>query len=228
MESSIDSDNEVARLKRKLESEYELTCERLKFGKYDLDLYRPADPNVIMDDEMLEKTYAEMQWQPYWAQAWEASNGLCEFLASKDLSDLRVLDLGCGLGITTALLLAAGANVIAGDNAPPALEFTRLNTWPWRDRCEICTVDWNKSVIETPFDLIIGSDILYDRADIVPLDQFFRQHLNRGGYVILADPSRAMTREFLDKFAELGWNQTTTMIELKQTKFPSRIVEMRP
>jgi predicted nicotinamide N-methyase len=181
-----------------------------------------------MDDEMLEKTYAEMQWQPDWAQAWEASNGLCEFLAEKDLSGLRVLDLGCGLGITTALLLAAGANVISGDNAPPALEFTKLNTWRWRERCDIRTIDWNKSVIETPFDLIIGSDILYDRADIVPLDRFFRRHLTPGGYVILADPSRAMTREFLDKFAELGWKQTTTMIELKQTKFPSRIVEMRP
>lgn len=228
MESSIDSDIEVARLKRKLESEYELTCDRFVFGSYEFDLYRPQDPNAIMDDEVVEQTYAEMRWQPYWAQAWEAGNGLCEFLASINLLGLQVLDLGCGLGMTTALLLAAGANVIAGDNAPPALEFTRLNTWLWRDRCDIRTVDWNKSVIETPFDLIIGSDILYDRADIVPLDRFFRQHLNRDGQVILADPSRAMTREFLDKFAELGWKQTTTMIELEQTKFPSRIVEMRP
>ena len=88
-------------------------------------------------------------------------------------------------------------------------------------------IDWNKSVIETPFDLIIGSDILYDRADIGRLDRFFRCHLNNDGCVILADPSRAMTRDFLDHFAEMGWKQTTTMIEIQQTRFPSRIVEMR-
>ena len=119
MDSSIDSDNEIARLRHKLNSEFELTCERRAFGRFEFDLYRPIDPNAIMDDETLEQTYADMQWQPYWAQAWEASNGLCEFLAGKTLVNQRVLDLGCGLGITAALLLSAGANVIAGDNAPP-------------------------------------------------------------------------------------------------------------
>ncbi len=115
---------------------------------------------------------------------------------------------------------------MAGDNAPPAVEFARLNTWPWRANCRVLPIDWHRTVLDGAFDLIVGSDILYERREIEPLDRFFRRHLTDQGTVLLADPSRPMTREFLQHFARLGWNQETAEVHSERTRLPTRVVTM--
>ncbi len=199
---------------------------QLRHGQ--LDFWRPADPNALLDDQTLLNSHDELPWQPYWAQAWEASRGLCSWLGDRELEGLRVLEPGCGLGVTAAAALAGGARVVCGDNAPPALDFALLNTWPWRERCEVCFIDWHTTRTAGQFDLIAGSDIVYDRREVLPLNRFFRAHLRPGGRVVLSDPSRAMTREFLQMFADLGWSQSVSQVSSDGARQPTRIVEMQP
>ena len=193
-----------------------------------LAFWRPEDAEAILDDETLNQPHEALPWQPYWAQAWEACRGMCHHLSSLPLQGLEVLEPGCGLAITAAAALAGGAHVVCGDNAPPALDFAVVNTWPWRDRVEVGLIDWRETRLDRQFDLIVGSDIVYDRREVEPLDRFFRQHLHQAGRVILSDPSRAMTREFLEHFDRLGWHQDVSCVNLEQLRQPTRIVTMQP
>lgn len=224
----VDDADTVADVRMRLSKAFDIAEEAWTFSGKPFTFVRPRDPEAILDDTVLSQAYDEMEWTPYWAQAWEASIGLCDFLAGQKLDGKRTMDLGCGLGMTSAVLLEAGATVVAGDNAPPALDFARLNTWPWRERCDVRAIDWRSSSIRPRFDLIVGSDILYDRADIEVLSRFFFDHLVTGGEVLLADPGRLMTGPLLAMLSDLGWSQSTRFWESKLTRYPTRLVTCRP
>lgn len=218
--------NDFDALLKNAESQLPLVRDSIQFGSHRVDYYRPSDPESILDEETLLSDHGELEWQPYWAQAWDASVGMAEYLVNQDLKNQCVLDLGCGIGMTSALLLAIGAEVVCGDNAPPSLLFAELNTWPWRQRAQVQFIDWHKTLLEQHFDTIVGSDIVYERQEVGPLDRFFRNHLKPDGKVILSDPSRPMTREFLTMFSQLGWSLEETTIGIEQIKQPIRIVTL--
>ncbi len=205
----------------------EIVKDSLQLGSCQIQYYRPADPESILDDETLLSAHGQLAWQPYWAQAWEAGLGLCQFMLDQPLSNRKILDLGCGIGLTAAWMLKQGGDVACGDNAPPALLFARLNTWPWRDRVSVHRIDWHHTRLGECFEIIVGSDIVYDRAEVPALDRFFRQHLQTAGRVILSDPSRPMTREFLSTFEQLGWILQEASVVVPKVRQLIRIVTMR-
>jgi len=228
MDENLETESgDLSKLLDQLREQFEIADEQFSFGSHNIRLYRPADPESILDDETLIKPYQELQWQPYWAQAWDASVGMCHYLADQPLESRSVLDLGCGIGLTSALLAAAGAIVTCGDNAPPSLTFAKANTWPWRRRTIVQLIDWHKTVLPDSYELIVGSDIVYDRIEVAPLDRFFRRHLRTDGQVLLGDPSRPMTREYLEMFRQLGWKLSEETRQVKTLRNPIRIVKMR-
>lgn len=214
-------------LLKKAGEEFPYAKDSIRFGKHTIEYYRPADPEAVLDEETLLSAHGELAWQPYWAQAWDAGLGMCQHVGDMDLRGKRILDLGCGIGLTSALLLAAGADLVCGDNAPPSLLFAEINTWPWRERAEVKHIDWHATELEQSFDTIVGSDIVYERGEVAPLDRFFRQHLLASGSVILSDPSRPMTREFLKMFQQLGWELRESEIPVEGVRQPIRIVTMK-
>lgn len=212
------------------QADYSIEAKAIQFGDQLIEYYQPSDPESILDDETLLSTHGELDWQPYWAQTWDASIGMCQYLADtrtpQNLAGLQVLDLGCGIGLTSAYLASQGAQLVCGDNAPPSLLFTEINTWPWHDACQIQFVDWHTTELDQSFDLIVGSDIVYDRKEVAPLDLFFRRHLRPEGHVLLSDPSRPMTREFLQMFKNLDWKMHQRPVEREETRNQTRVVEM--
>lgn len=209
-----------------LSPSFRTTTESLNISGVTFQFTRPEDPDSLLDDQTLLQSHDELPWQPYWAQAWEAADGMMAFLLEQDLNGQSVLDVGCGLGLTSAAALHRGANVVLGDNAPPALLFAEINTWPWRERANVVHLDWHTTTLGRRFDWIVGSDILYDRADIPFLDRFFRNHLADAGRLILSDPSRAMTKDFLKEFEGLSWMIDVTMREGSGSR-PIRIMDFR-
>lgn len=171
---------------------------------------RVEDPDQILEQtEFCEKSPDDQQvaWQPYWAEAWAAAETTANELAATVKPDMRVMDLGCGLGLTGAVAAARGARVMMADHAPPALLFAELNTWPWREHVEICRVDWRNDVwTGDRYDLIVGSEVIYDRVDWPYLERFWRVRLADGGNVLLSEGGRLTGDEFSDWIESRGWH----------------------
>jgi len=114
------------------------------------------------------------------------------------------------------------------DFAPPALLFAELNAWPWRDRVQVQRVNWCSDNLEQQFDMIIGSDILYDRSDLPHLDRFIRAHRAPPAAVFLGEPNRTMATEFITWFEAHAWNIEQHRVFNSQTTRPVRVLEMSP
>jgi predicted nicotinamide N-methyase len=133
-----------------------------------LDLLRPASPDELIDEE----AFADDEFLPYWAELWPAATALAEALP--DVAGLRVVELGCGLGVTSLVAAARGADVTATDWAAEAIDLLRQNAArnglelraevrDWRDK-------WNER-----FDLAIAADVLYERRNVEPLHARLRE-----------------------------------------------------
>ncbi|MGE5611673.1 MAG: class I SAM-dependent methyltransferase [Bacillota bacterium] len=117
----------------------------------------------------------------------------------------NVLDLGCGMGFAGTVAAALGARVLFADLETPALLFAALNSLPWRSRVRTRRTNWRTDDLGEQFNLIIGADILYERAQWPYLEPFWRKHLAPGGTVLLGEPGRQTGDLFIDWIAQRPW-----------------------
>lgn len=167
-----------------------------------------ADPDLVFDeaiDEEKKLGKTPLEWQPYWAEAWESSLVLAQVVAELGCRNQRILDLGCGVGVVGAIAAAHGAEVTMGDIALPGLLFCKLNVWDWQHRATIRRIDWEQDLLEAKFDTIANADVVYDRRNWPALDRFWRNHLAPEGVVLVTEPNRTTGREFRAKIVEMGW-----------------------
>lgn len=218
------AERQRARLEARIRRQYVTVCEAYHFQDLTVQLTRVAEP-----DEMLERMEqdttasgdASPRWQPYWAELWGCSLAVCQRLVQLPLQGIRLLDLGCGLGLTGTVAAARGALVTMADAAPPALLFARLNSWPYRDRVQVRRLDWLRDQLPERFAWIVGADILYDRGDWPHLDAFWRAHLAPGGTVLLGEGGRSTGGEFPAWLHGRGWQLDGT--EIAQPGYPRPI-----
>lgn len=138
---------------------------------------------------------------------WPAGILLADYLADYDVSGLRILETGCGLGLASMVLAARGADVVASDIHPLAGEFlarnTRRNHIP---EIPFEVMDWRNRHDVKPFDLIVGSDLLYERGQPELLADFVVAHISRTGVVVLADPGRGQSTRFNRLMRDRGFD----------------------
>ena len=92
-------------------------------GEVELSLVRPSSPEALLDEE----AFAHDEFLPYWAELWPAASALAAALPD-DLSGLRVVELGCGLGVPSLVAAHRGADVVATDWAADAIDLLRGRT----------------------------------------------------------------------------------------------------
>jgi predicted nicotinamide N-methyase len=128
----------------------------------ELTLLRPSSPEALIDED----AFAHDEFLPYWAELWPAATALAEALP--DLTGLRVVELGCGLGLPSLVAAARGAEVTAGDWSEDAIELLRVNAA--RNGLEVTAVvhDWRLPWAER-FDLALAADVLYEQRNVEPV-----------------------------------------------------------
>jgi predicted nicotinamide N-methyase len=137
---------------------------------------------------------------PYWARIWPSGAALVDFLATRELAGLRVLELGSGLGLTAAAAARAGATVMATDRSPDAVVFAAHNLALNELEGEVALVDWRepRAILDgAPWDLVIAADVLYTHQAVETLLRLLPKLVGPRGQALIADPSRAGCRDFL-------------------------------
>ena len=123
---------------------------------------RPREPEALIDEE----AFADDEFMPYWAELWPAGLALAEALP-EDLAGVRVVELGCGLGVPSLVAAARGAEVTAVDWADDAIELLRDNAARNGLALEAVHADWRS--FDGEFDLALAADVLYEARNVEPL-----------------------------------------------------------
>ena len=140
-------------------------------------------------------------------QVWPSGRVLAEAMCTFEVAGKRILELGCGLGLSSLVLQQRGADITASDHHPLAGSFlahnAALNALPpinYRD------LPWAvPDATLGRFDLIIGSDILYERDHAALLAQMMLRHASADAEILITDPGRGNSASFTRSLAGQGY-----------------------
>jgi len=178
----------------------ELVEETVQAGPLKLGILRPPDPAALIDIER----FKEEEYMPYWAELWASGIALAAVVAARDVRGRRVLELGCGLGLPSIAAALGGADVLATDWAPEALDVTHRNAERNGAPVETLLADWSRPaelLARAPYDLVLCADVLYEPRNVDALLDLLPQLT---GEVLLGEPGRATAGRFFEQ-AERRW-----------------------
>lgn len=148
------------------------------------------------------------QW-PLFGLLWPSGQVLAHAMQSFELDGKRILELGCGLALASLVIHRRGGDVTASDCHPLTETFLkenlRLNHLP---PMKYRTGNWGvgESDIDIGrFDLIIASDVLYDRNQPQALSAFIDLHSCATVEVVIVDPDRGNISGFNRRMTGLGY-----------------------
>ncbi|MFL5884468.1 MAG: class I SAM-dependent methyltransferase [Thermoleophilaceae bacterium] len=142
---------------------------------------------------------------------WRSGVALAHEVAEAELEGLRVVELGCGLGVPSLAAARRGAEVLATDASAEALELLERNARENRLTVETARVAWDDAgelVARGPFDLVLAADVLYERASVADLLALFPR---LGGEAWVADPGRPPVAAFHEGAERRGWSVSTSV-----------------
>jgi predicted nicotinamide N-methyase len=135
---------------------------------------------------------------PYWASAWPSGTALARAVAGERVTGLRVLELGCGIGMPSVAAARGGARVLATDASPEAVVYAAHNLALNGLEGEVAVATWDEvEALVGPWDLVLGADVLYLQANADQLVRLLPHIVAPGGEAWIADPGRAGCRAFL-------------------------------
>jgi predicted nicotinamide N-methyase len=187
---------------------YATRLHTLRFGGVDFrirslsDLQQFADPNGHAERAGISSA----NWSLF-GQVWPSGRVLAQTMSAIDVAGRRVLELGCGLGLASLVLHRRKADVTASDHHPLAEEFltynAALNGLPAPAYLDLA---WT---LPQPalgrFDLIIASDVLYERGHAQQLAHLVEQHGTVSSQVLITDPGRGNSGAFTTALIGQGY-----------------------
>jgi ETFB lysine methyltransferase len=193
-------------LQKAIKASYDTVLQNVVCGGLTIELLRVADVDTLLD-RLPKVQFRPDERLPYWADLWPSSRALAHYLwQSVALEGMEVLELGCGLGLVGIAASRKGGVVTFTDYEADALAFTRYNAY--RNGCQRAIVrhlDWHAPTLNQTYTVIIASDVLYERANFLPLMQLLHRVLGPDGQFILAEPNRPIARDFFRLLRDHGF-----------------------
>lgn len=185
----------------------------IEFEDEDIHLKTLKDTQQFYDkDNQAKKLGISSAVWPIFGVVWPSAEVLANYIQDYDFKDKRILEVGCGIGLSSLLLNKLNANITATDYHPEAEKFLDANTDLNEDEeIPFIRASWEDEFQKElgKFDLIIGSDLLYERDHIELLSSFINAHANSKCTVILANPNRGHQAKFTKKMEEFGFSSSS-------------------
>jgi len=186
-----------------------------------VELYSVADLESIVDAQALLRDTQGLE-PPYWALIWIGARAIAERIARKPIQG-RVLDLGCGLGLSGLTAARGGAEVVFADYVPECLEFVRASVAHngFADtQLRLC--DFTRDECDGPYDHILAADVVYDPASYTSLVEFLDRHLSDRGTLLLTETLRADAGDVISALVDRGFEDDKEALWITEDGKPER------
>lgn len=188
--------------------------------KFVLEVIRSLDEAI---DLLCEELTAEEQEDPfaedlcpYFGVLWPSAQALSHFLANHPelVRNKKVIELGCGLALPSLVAKHLGADILATDFHPEVESYVKRNARHSELVLPYQRLNWREDNNLGEFDLVLGSDILYESKHPKEVARGLLRYTKKGSLVILSDPGRAYLQKFLDAMNELGHREEMHLVEI--------------
>jgi predicted nicotinamide N-methyase len=191
---------------------YQVRTETLSLGGEDWHIRRLLDDQQYIDTQhhAADIGLPSAGWA-HFGQVWPSSRVLALAMLTHPIEGLRVLEIGAGLALASLVMHRRGGNVTVSDWHPLTEEFLRhnlalngLGPMPYQAGNWESTAATDNPALGR-FDLIVGSDLLYERQQPAQLAAFIFRHAAPKAVVIIVDPDRGNRAAFGRDMASLGF-----------------------
>jgi predicted nicotinamide N-methyase len=184
-----------------------ITCPEIK-------LHQAPDFFLLWDE--LEKERGEICEIPYWCVVWPGAASLAKFLLNnKDLiKNKNVIDIGCGGGACSiAASLCDATSVTANDIDEEALYAAGKNITTNKVEIQIDKSNYLDKRECSFFDVVIVSDMFYERSTAPAMLEFLKYCKATGSSVLISDAGRPFIPKSELEFLSSETIQVNTALE---------------
>ncbi|ABD82105.1 class I SAM-dependent methyltransferase [Saccharophagus degradans] len=189
-------------------SNYRVRYQTIEFGDTDIHVRSLRDNQEFSDDfGIAEKLGISSSTWSLFGILWDSGLVLAHHMHTASTEGKRILELGCGIGLASLVLNRRNQDITATDYHPEAHAFLNKNTALNSDaEIPFLRTGWADEKSELGlFDIIIGSDILYDNYHAELVSEFIEQHAKPHCQVIIVDPGRKQTGRFSKEMVKRGY-----------------------
>jgi predicted nicotinamide N-methyase len=169
-------------------------------------------------DELFEalvakgEAHADVQDEriPYWAELWPAAIALSMYLvqAGAIKATDRVTEIGCGLGLPGIIAGKLGATVTFTDYLEEPLQMAQRNWYLNHSGvADFHRMDWRQPDPALAADVVLASDITYEKRFLDHLPQAFRTLCRPEGQILVSDPERDVAQSFFENIEQAGFTK---------------------
>lgn len=188
-----------------------LCYQTIEFGKVDIHLCTLRNRQEFYDpDGEAERLGISSSTWPIFGVLWPSGIVLANYICQFDTRSKRILEIGCGTALTSLLLNKRQDDITATDYHPEAGKFLDRNTDLNRDdKISFVRADWSGEDTELGlFDLIIGSDLLYEDEHVELVGNFINKHARQECEVVIVDPGRGRKNKLTKKMEGFGYTSS--------------------